>query len=72
MTGNIVKMEEDRSAFKIFTGKSPRLRWEDNIRKDLKEMGINTKDFVGCIQDTDYWRAFVNKALLVLVNYSRV
>ena len=43
-------MEEVRSAFKILTVKPtgkislgrPRRRWEDNIRMDLKEMGINT------------------------------
>ena len=43
-------MEEDRSAFKTLTGKStgkrrlgrPRRRWDDNIRMDLKERGINT------------------------------
>ena len=42
-------MEEGRSAFKILTGKPtgkrplrrPRRRWEDNIRMDLTEIGIN-------------------------------
>ena len=42
-------MEEGRSAFKILTGnprgKRPlgrsRRRWEDNIRMDLEEIGIN-------------------------------
>ena len=41
-------MEKGRSAFKIVTGKptgkrilgKPRRRWEDNIRMDLKEIGI--------------------------------
>ena len=41
-----------RSAFKILTGtpagkrplESPRLRWEDNIGMDLKEIGINTRN----------------------------
>ena len=40
-------MEED-SAFKILTGKRllgmPRRRWEDNIRMDLKEIDVNTRD----------------------------
>ena len=44
-------MEEGRSDFKILTGTpsgerplgKPRRRWEDNIRKDLKELGINTR-----------------------------
>ena len=45
-------MEEGRSVLKILTstpaGKSPlgrpRCRWEDNIRMDLKEIGINTRN----------------------------
>ena len=42
----------DRSAFKIVTGTPtgkrplgmPRHRWRDNIRMDLKEIGINTRN----------------------------
>ena len=44
----VARMEEGRSAFKISTGKPARKRplersrsrWEDNIRKDLKEIDI--------------------------------
>ena len=32
----------------------PRHRWEDNIRMDLEEMGINTSNWVGSAQDRDY------------------
>ena len=47
-------MEEGRNDFKMLTntpaGKRtlgrPRHRWEDNIRKDLKEIGINTRNWV--------------------------
>ena len=47
-------MGEGRSAFKILTGKPkgkiplerPRRRWEDNIRMDLKEIGIYTRNWV--------------------------
>ena len=43
-------MEEGRSAVKILTGvpagkrplETPRCKWEENIRMDLKEIGINT------------------------------
>ena len=42
-------MEEGRSAFNILIGKptgkrplgSPRRRWEDNIRMDIGEIGVN-------------------------------
>ena len=64
-------MEEGRSAFKILTGTTtgnnalgrPRRRWEDNVRMDLKEIGIDTKNWVHSAQDRDYWRALVNVAL---------
>ena len=36
---------------------------EDNIRMDLKEIGINTRNWVGLAEDRDYWRALVNVAL---------
>ena len=69
-------MEEGRSAFKILTGKptgkrplgTPKRRWEDNIRMDLKEMGINTRNRVDLAQDKDYWRTLVNVALNLRVS----
>ena len=53
--GNVAIMEEGRSAFKILTGKPtrkrslgrPRRRWEDNIRMDLQELGMNAGNWVG-------------------------
>ena len=41
----------------------PRRRWEDNIRMDLKEIGINAGNSVHSGQDMDYWRALVNAAM---------
>ena len=69
--GHIARMEEDMSAFKMLTGKPtgkrplgrPRRRWEDNIRMDLEEIGINAGNWVDSTQDRDYWRALVNAAL---------
>ena len=68
---NVARMEEGRSAFKIVTGKPagkrllrrPRRRWEDNIRMYLKELGINTRNWVDSDQNRNYWRALVNAAL---------
>ena len=48
--GHVARMEEGRSAFKMLTGKligkrplrRARSRWEDNIRMDLKEIGLIT------------------------------
>ena len=41
----------------------PRHRWEDNIRMDLEEIGINAGNWDDSAQDRDYWRALVNAAL---------
>ena len=40
-----------------------RRRWEDNIRLDLNEIGINMRNWVDLAQDRDYWRALVNVKL---------
>ena len=46
------------------TGKrGPRSRWEGHIRKDIKEIGINTRNCVFSAQDRGYWRALVNAEL---------
>ena len=58
-----------KSAFKTGkpTGKrllgSPRSRWEDDIRMDIREIGINTRNWFGSAQDRNYWKALVNAAL---------
>ena len=41
----------------------PRRRWEDNIRMDLEEIGINAGNWVDSAQVMDYWRALVIAAL---------
>ena len=64
-------MEEDGSAFTILRGKPtgkrplgrPRRRWEDNIRMDLEEIGINAVNWVDSTKNRDYWSALVNAAL---------
>ena len=64
-------MEDGRSALKILTGTPaekrplgrPSPRWKDNIRMDLKEICINTRNWVDSAQDRNYWRALVNVAL---------
>ena len=66
-----VSMKEGRSAFKIVAGKPtgkrplgrPRRRWEDNLRLDLEEIGVNAGNWVDWAQNRIYWRALVNAAL---------
>ena len=53
------------------TGKRPlqwaRCRLEDYIRMYLKEIGMNTRNWVDSAPDRDYWRALVNAALILRV-----
>jgi hypothetical protein len=68
--------KKGRSAFKTLTGTHvgkrplgrPRSRSEDNIRIDLKELGINMRNWVDSVKDRDYWRALVNTALNLRVS----
>ena len=66
--GHVARPEESRSAFKILTGKltgkrplgRSRHRFEDNIRMDLKGIGINGRNWADLAHDRDYWRILVN------------
>ena len=68
--GHVARMEEGRRAFIILSGKPtgkrplgrPRRRCEDNIRKEIEEIGINAGNWVD-LAHGDYWRALVNTAL---------
>ena len=69
--GHVARMEEGRSALKIATDKPagkrllgrPNSIWEENIKIDFKEIGINTRNWVDTAQDRDYWRVLVNAEL---------
>ena len=64
------------SVLKSLTGKPtqkrtlgrPRRRREDSIRMDLKNIHINTRNWVDFAQDRDYWRALVIAALNLRVS----
>jgi hypothetical protein len=48
-------------------GKRPlgrtRLRWVDNIKIDLREIGWDGTDWLDLAQDRDQWRALVNTVM---------
>ena len=66
-----IKVFKSLVGYIIFKGKPtgkrplgrPRRRWEDNIRMDLEETGINAGNRVDSAQDRNYWRVLVNAAL---------
>jgi hypothetical protein len=64
-------MGEKRNAYRILAGKpegrrplgSPRRRWVDNIKMDLREIGWDGMDWIHWVQDKDHWRALVSAAM---------
>jgi hypothetical protein len=64
-------MEEGRGVYRGLVGRperkrslgKPRLRWEDNIKMDLKEIGIDGENWIRLAQDMVRWRAFVNAVM---------
>ena len=57
----LVKLTEKRPLVR------PRRRWKENIRMDLKEIGVNTRNWFDSSQDRDYWRHLLNAALIFRV-----
>jgi hypothetical protein len=41
----------------------PRLRWDDGIRMDLREIGLGGVDYIRLAQDRDRWRAVVSAVM---------
>jgi hypothetical protein len=64
-------MGEERGVHRVLVGKPegkrpvgrPRLRWEDNIRMDLQEVGCRVMDWIGLAQNRGRWRAIVNAVM---------
>jgi hypothetical protein len=64
-------MGEKKNAYRILVGKPegkrllgrPRLRWVDNIKIDLREIGWSGMDWIDLAQDSDKWRALVNTVM---------
>ena len=36
--------------------------WEDNMKMDLKEIGVNTRNWFDSVQNRYYWRTVINAA----------
>jgi hypothetical protein len=45
----------------------PRRRWEDNIKLDLRDIGIDGANWIQLAQDRVQWWAFVNTVMILRV-----
>ena len=67
----MARMGEGRDVCRVLVGKPegkrplgrPRLRWEDNIKMGLQEVGCGGMDWIELAQDRDRWRALVNAVM---------
>jgi hypothetical protein len=64
-------MGEGRGVYRVLVGRPegkiplgrPRRRWEDNIKMDLREIGIDGANWIQLAQATAQWRACVNRVM---------
>jgi hypothetical protein len=65
---HVARMGEERKLYKILVGKPQgkrplgrlRRRWEDGIRMNLMETGLEGVDWIRLAQDRERWRAVVS------------
>jgi hypothetical protein len=69
--GHVARTGDGRGAYRVLVGGPegtrplgrPRRRWEDNIKTDLREIGIDGVNWIRLAQDRVQWRAFVNTVM---------
>jgi hypothetical protein len=69
--GHVAHIGEERGAYQILVGRpegrrllgSPRRRWDDNIKTDLREVGWQGMNWIELAQDRDRWRSLVNAVM---------
>jgi hypothetical protein len=72
--GHVARMGEGRGVYRVLVGRPegkrplgrPRRRWEDNVKLDLREIGIDGENWIRLAQDKAHrvqWRTFVNMVM---------
>jgi hypothetical protein len=67
----VARMGEGRGVYTVLVGRSegkrqlerPRRRWEDNIKMDLRQTGIDGANWIHLSQNRVQWRTFVNTVM---------
>jgi hypothetical protein len=71
LAGHVARMGEGIGVYRALVGRPegkrplgrPRRRWEDNIKMDLRDIGIDEANWIRLAQDRVQWRAFVNTVM---------
>jgi hypothetical protein len=69
--GHVARMGLRRGVYRVLVGRPegkrplgrPRRRWEDNIKLDLREIGIDGANWIRLAQDRVKWQGFVNRVM---------
>jgi hypothetical protein len=69
--GHVARMGEGRGVYRVLVGRPegkrplgrPRRRWEDIIKMDLRETGIDGANWIRLAQDRVHWRACVSTVM---------
>jgi hypothetical protein len=69
--GHVARMGEGRCIYRVLDGRPdgkrplgrPRRRWEDNIKTDLRGIGIDGANWIRLVQDMVQWRASLNTVM---------
>jgi hypothetical protein len=71
LAGHVACMGEGSYVYRVLVGRPkgkrplgrPRCRWEDNIKMDLTETGIDEANWIQLVQDMVQWQASVNTVM---------
>jgi hypothetical protein len=69
--GHVARMGEGRGVYRVLAGRPegkrslgrPRRTWEDNIKMDLMEIGIDGPNWIRLARDRVQWQTFVNTVM---------
>jgi hypothetical protein len=69
--GHVARRGEGRGVYRVLVGRPeskrplerPRRRWKDNIKLDLREIGIDGANWIHLAQNRVQWRDFVNTVM---------
>jgi hypothetical protein len=65
--GHVARIGEGRGVHRVLVGKPegrrPRRRWEDNIKRDLQEVGGGCGDWMERAPDRERWWALVSTVM---------
>ena len=76
---HVARIGEGRGVYRVLVRKPegkrqlgrPRLRWENNIKMDLREVGGGCEDWMELAENRDRWRALVGTVMNLRVPKTR-